>query len=69
MFGKNKYEHAGQPQTPGLSVTLPMYRIIRVRLVMLITMFTLGVVTQFLLAIYAPDVWNYMYMVMKNITG
>ena len=71
MWGRNKkeqYQSNPQVQAPGLSVSLPLYRVIRVRMLMLSIMFILGVVTQFLMAIYAPDVWNYFYMVMKNIT-
>lgn len=72
MFGRNKknqYQENPQVQAPGLSVSLPLYRVIRVRMFMLTVMFLLGVITQFLMAIYAPEVWNYFYLVMKNITA
>jgi len=64
-----KFQTDHQVQAPGLSVSLPLYRVIRVRMLMLTVMFLLGVVTQFLMAIYAPEVWNYFYIVMKNITS
>ena len=72
MFGSRKVEQFqtnAQAQAPGLSVSLPLYRVIRVRMLMLATMFILGMVTQYLMAIYTPAVWNYFYMVMKNITA
>lgn len=70
MFGSRKAEQfQTNAQAPGLSVLLPLYRVIRVRMLMLATMFILGMVTQYLMAIYTPAVWNYFYMVMKNITA
>lgn len=70
MFGSRKAEQfQTNAQAPGLSVSLPLYRVIRVRMLMLATMFILGIVTQYLMAIYTPAVWNYFYMVMKNITA
>ncbi len=51
---------------PNVSVSMPMYRIIKVRKLWLGFMFTLGMFTQFLLAIYTPEVWNYLYGVIQN---
>ncbi len=70
MFGSRKAEQfQTNAQAPGLSVSLSLYRVIRVRMLMLATMFILGIVTQYLMAIYTPAVWNYFYVVMKNITA
>jgi len=51
---------------PNVSVSMPMYRVFKVRRLWLGFMFTLGMFTQFLLAIYTPEVWNYMYSVIRN---
>jgi len=71
MFGRKREEekYLNNMQTPVTSMTLPLYRVIRVRLIMLITMFLLGAITQFLMAIYTPEAWNILYMFLKDITG
>jgi len=71
MFGRKREEekYLNNMQAPVTSMTLPLYRVIRVRLIMLITMFILGVITQFLMAIYTPEAWNVLYMFLKDITG
>lgn len=46
---------------PNVSVTMPMYRLVKLRKLWLGSMFFLGMLSQFLLAIYTPAVWNYLY--------
>ena len=51
---------------PSVSVTMPMYRLVKIRQLWLGTTFFLGMITQFLLAIYTPTVWNYLYDLLRN---
>lgn len=55
-----------QPSQSSISVTMPMYRLVRLRKLWLGSMFFLGMFSQFLLAIYTPSVWNYIYGVIQN---
>ena len=55
-----------QAPQPNVSVTLPMYRLVKLRKLWLGSMFFLGMFSQFLLAIYTPAVWNYLYGLLQN---
>jgi len=44
-----------------LSVSMPMYHLVKLRKYWLTLMLLIGAFSQFLLAIYAPEVWNYIY--------
>lgn len=67
---KNMPEEGGgqqyQPSAPSMSVSMPLSRVIRVRMLWLWGMYILGVISQFLLAVWAPSVWNYFYKLTQN---
>jgi hypothetical protein len=63
---ENGVGQQNQPFTPSLSVSMPLYRVIRVRMVWLWGMFILGAISQFLLAVWAPSAWNYLYTLTLN---
>ncbi|MBT3722673.1 MAG: hypothetical protein HOM14_18325 [Gammaproteobacteria bacterium] len=59
---KNKATDPQQPHTTQtVNYAIPYYRIIRVRMFWIILFFILGATSQFLLAVYIPDLWNYIY--------
>lgn len=55
-----------QAPQPNVSVTLPMHRLVKLRKLWLGSMFFLGMFSQFLIAIYTPAVWNYLYGLLQN---
>ncbi len=66
IFKRNqshRVEHS-EPR-PSLSFISP-YRVMSVRKFWLVFMFLLGAVSHFLLAIYVPEVWNYLYGLIQN---
>lgn len=54
------------PAQHSVSFSVPTYRLVSLRRTWLLVMFLLGVVSQFLLAIYTPAVWNFLYGVIRN---
>lgn len=68
MFKRNRGGQDGglRQQAPRAEMPVSIYHVLQVRKAWLGGMFLLGVITQYLLAIYAPEVWNYIYSVLKN---
>lgn len=68
MFKRKRgnQEAAARQQAPRAEMPVSIHHVLQVRKAWLGGMFLLGVVTQYLLAIYAPEVWNYIYTVLKN---
>lgn len=72
MF-KRKVKEVAVPAGPApaqsapVSYTVPMSRVIGLRKYWLIGMFFLGMVSQFALAVYAPDIWNVLYKLATNL--
>jgi len=64
--GNQQYAPQASVQQPKqqrttMTYSMPFFAYVRIRMFWIITFFTLGCVSQFLLAVYLPDVWNYMY--------
>lgn len=55
------------PSPTHVSVVMPMYRLIKLRKLWLGLIFFLGMFSQFLLAIYTPTAWNYLYSLILNL--
>lgn len=72
MF-KRKKQEIQQPQAPvyqqpaGVSMSIPMDKLIRVRKRWLTGMFLLGMFSQYLLALYVPIIWNFVYGVLQKL--
>ncbi|MFC1337325.1 MAG: hypothetical protein G8D89_20880 [gamma proteobacterium symbiont of Clathrolucina costata] len=72
-FWKSKKESAPNDQHPPnyqqtrtTSVSVPLGYMVHVRKMWLGTMFFLGMFSQYLMAIYTPEVWNYVYGLIRN---
>lgn len=50
-----------QQVTPQVTTMVPLYKLVTIRKLYLFGTFWLGFVCNLLLAIYVPELWNYMY--------
>lgn len=66
---KRRQEQRGdyyRSERPTVSFISP-YRIMSIRKFWLVFMLLLGMFSQFLMAIYVPEVWNYLYDLIQNL--